>query len=101
MTVRCPRCGSSSTQHVSHITTTTAGIGAFGGIAATLTRAFSAGGAVGGVPFVAGLLVSSLFSGLAGSLLGAKVGSELERSMPDTYRCNSCNNRFNPTTYLN
>lgn len=100
MTVRCPQCGSTHTQHVSGVATTTAGIGAFGGVAATLTRAFGTG-AAGGAPFIASVLVSSLFSGLAGSLLGAKVGSELERTMPDTYRCNSCNNRFNPMHYLN
>lgn len=101
MTVRCPQCGSSNTQHTSNIAMTTAGLGAVGGIVGTVTKALKKGGAAGGVPFIASMLVGSLFSGLAGSLLGAKVGSELERTMPDTYRCKSCSNRFNPMQYLN
>lgn len=101
MTVRCPQCGSLNIKQTNHITATSAGIGALGGITATLTKALSQGVPVGGVTFVANVLVSSLFSGLAGSLLGAKIGSEIEQSMPSNYHCNTCNNSFQPIKQLN
>ena len=95
MTVRCPHYGSTNTHQSSSITTTTAGAGAIGGIATAVSKTLGKGIPAGGaVQFAAGIIISSIFSGLAGTLLGAKVGSELERSMPPKHHCNQCGHSF-------
>lgn len=84
MTERCTHCGSADTRSTSSSVASTAiGVGAVGGITAAVSKSFAKGIPRGGiVQFAAGVLVSSLFSGLAGSLLGAQVGNEIERNLP-------------------
>jgi len=80
---------------------TSVGVGAIGGIAAVFAKTFSKDVPTSGIQLVASLLTNALFSGLAGSLLGARVGSEIERSAPQAYSCNKCNHRFQPMKYPN
>lgn len=101
MTVQCPQCGSTNTHPTHSVVMTSAGIGAVGGIAAVFAKTFSKGAPTSGVQFAASLLTNSLFSGLAGSLLGARVGSELQRSAPQIYSCNKCSHSFQPMKHLN
>lgn len=95
MTVQCPHCGSANTYRSSSVTTTATGVGALGGIAVAVSQALNKGIPTTGVPqFAAGILISSIFSGLAGSLFGAQIGSELERTMPPKHHCNQCGHSF-------
>jgi len=101
MTVLCPQCGSANTHPSNNIVMTSAGVGAIGGIAAVFAKTFSKGVPISGVHLVASLLTNSLFSGLAGSLLGARVGSQIQSSAPQAYSCNKCSHSFQPMKYLN
>lgn len=102
MTDTCPYCGSADTHPTHSIATTTAGVGAIGGIAAALTKTLSKGiPASGVVSFAASVVVNSLFSGLAGTLVGAKVGNELDRNLSLTRECRRCKRTYNPTKQLN
>lgn len=94
MIVRCPQCGSAATHPTRSIVMTSAGVGAIGGIAAVFAKTFSKGVPTSGIHFAASLLTNTLFSGLAGSLPGARVGVEIERSAPQAYSCNKCNHCF-------
>lgn len=102
MTERCTYCGSTNTYSISsNVTSTAIGIGAVGGIMAAVSKSFTKGIPRGGiVQFAAGVLISSLFSGLTGSLLGAQVGNEIERNLPEIRHCNACRRNYNPTKQL-